>query len=158
MYTNLSASTTDGMPQGTVLAVGDGGLALAIDSACAHCDHGRACGIGKLAAGQRMHIDIAHIDAASIAHLRAGDRVCFAAPENALAAPLLGYIFPAFAMLAGAGIGQGAGGDLFAILGAGAGFAAALLLTRYFARRVPTFARIKLAPGFPSHTEHRHEH
>ncbi|MDR2092833.1 MAG: SoxR reducing system RseC family protein [Azoarcus sp.] len=158
MHTNLPAPNADDMPQGTVLAVDDGRLVLAIDNACTHCGHGKACGIGKLAAGRRTHIDIAHIDAASIACLRAGDRVCLAAPENALAAPLLGYILPALAMLAGAGIGQGAGGDLPAVFGAGAGFILALMLTRYFARRLPTLARIGLTPVFPSHTEPRHEH
>ncbi|MDR2365067.1 MAG: SoxR reducing system RseC family protein [Zoogloeaceae bacterium] len=158
MHANLSASAADGMPQGTVLAVGDGRLTLAIDSACARCGHGNACGIGRLAAGRRTQIDIARIDTASIAHLRAGDRVCLAAPENALVAPLLGYVLPAFAMLAGAGMGQDAGGDLFAVFGAGMGFAAALLLTRYCARRMPALARIKLAPGFPSRMEHHHEH
>jgi positive regulator of sigma E activity len=146
------------MPQGTVLAVAGDRLTLAIDSGCACCAHGDACGIGRLAAGRRTRIDIVHRDAASLARLRTGDRVCLAAPENALAAALLGYFLPALAMLAGAGIGQHAGGDLHAVFGAGAGFAAALLLTRFCARRVPSLTRIELAPPFSSHTEHHHEH
>jgi positive regulator of sigma E activity len=164
MQTNPAAAAfpSADMPQGTVLAVAGDRLTLAIESNCAHCGHGNACGIGKLAAGRRRQIDIERVDDVSFAGLQAGDRVCLAAPENTLsAAALLGYFFPALALLAGAGAGQIAGGDLCAVFGAGAGFAAALLLTRVCARRIPSLARIERVIPFPTHTthtEHHHEH
>jgi len=161
MPTNLpavsAALVSSDMPQGMVLAVAGDRLTLAVDSGCARCGHGNACGIGRLAAGRRTRIDLDLIDDPSLARLQAGDRVCLAAPENALAAALPGYFLPTLAMLAGAAAGQGAGGDLFAVFGAGAGFAAALLLTRFCARRFSTRVRIERLPPFPSPTEHRHD-
>lgn len=119
-------------------------------SGCASCGHGAACGIGKLAGGRAETL----LALPATPGLRAGDAVQVELREAQLTrAALVGYLLPVLLIVAGALLGQalgeklGAGGtvDGIAALGAVAGLALGLLLTRL--HRPPT---LRLVPEPPS--------
>lgn len=119
-------------------------------SGCASCGHGAACGIGKLAGGRAETL----LALPATPGLRAGDAVQLELREAQLTrAALVGYLLPVLLIVAGALLGQalgeklGAGGtvDGIAALGAVAGLALGLLLTRL--HRPPT---LRLVPEPPS--------
>jgi sigma-E factor negative regulatory protein RseC len=100
--------------QGTVLAIHDGKATVHLNAApenggCGACAHGSSCGIGRLSSmnsnakperGIRLHLDAPQ-------GIRAGEQVGLLAPKTSLPLlALLGYVFPAFAMLLGAALGQ----------------------------------------------------
>jgi sigma-E factor negative regulatory protein RseC len=114
--------------RGVVRAV-DGEIALVAmeTTGCSACGHGAGCGIGKMAAGRPA--TLLRLPAAGV---QVGDVVTVGVPETRLAgSALLGYLFPAFAMLLGAWIGAALDGrDGATALGAAAGFLAALAIAR----------------------------
>lgn len=105
-----------------IVAVAKGG--------CSACGKKAACGIGKLAAGAPT--SLVRISTRPGAVLRAGDAVTVTVGQAALArAALLGYLFPATAIVVGAGLGHATyGTDLAAATAASAGLLIALLATR----------------------------
>ena len=115
----------------------DGGRAIvAMETAgCSSCGQGSSCGIGKMASGRAATL----LTLPATADLRAGDLVCVALPESRLTiSALLGYLFPAFAMLLGAWAGATLeGGDGGTALGAIAGFLAALAIARVVIGLIP---------------------
>lgn len=116
--------------QGVVREVGKGCVTVALETAgCRTCGQGGSCGIGKLAAGRPAPLVVLPTERAD---LQVGDPVLLQVPEGRLAiSALLGYLFPAIALLAGAGLGHAMGGsDGAAALGAMAGFLAALAMAR----------------------------
>jgi len=123
-------------PQGTVLAIADGKATVSIETGgCKGCGHGQDCSIGKVGAGRpaaRLTLD-------APAGLRVGDRIRLSLPASSLPRmALLGYLFPALAMLTGAGIGNAStGSDAATALGALIGLLAALALIRLAVRRLP---------------------
>ncbi len=139
----------ESMPQGTILALAAGKATVRIDSGGCHgCGQGGRCGIGKLAA----HRPQPSLVVEAPAGLRVGDRVQLCLPEHGLPRmALLGYLFPALAMLLGAALGHGlAGSDAATALGAGLGFLGALALVSLLLRHAPGLApspRIMAAPG-----------
>lgn len=136
---------------GSVRRIVDGQALVAVAaSGCASCGHGAACGIGKLAGGRAETL----LALPATPGLRAGDAVQLELREAQLTrAALLGYLLPVLLIVAGALLGQalgeklGAGGtvDGIAALGAVAGLALGLLLTRL--HRPPT---LRLVPEPPS--------
>jgi positive regulator of sigma E activity len=115
---------------GRVIAL-DGDMAqvrLDAASACSGCGSRGTCGSGNKAEQViRMAVP---------AHVRLGDTVTLAMPSSSVAlAALLGYLLPPAALLAGAVIGAGDGGDdLHAVIGAGVGLLAGLALARLISR------------------------
>lgn len=97
---------------------------------CSACGKKAACGIGKLAAGAPT--SLVRVPAPPGMVLRAGDPVTVMVGEAALTrAALLGYLFPATAIVVGAGLGQAIyGTDMAAATAALAGVIIALFTTR----------------------------
>ena len=97
-------------------------------SACGSCGSKEACHGNQ--AEQRLQLP-------AQAGLAAGDEILLGIEARALnLAALLAWLLPASALLLGAMLGQTlAGSDLAAILGAGGGLGAGLLLARPLARR-----------------------
>lgn len=157
---------TQDAPQGTVLAIADGKATVSIDTGgCKGCGQGKDCSIGKVAAGRpatQLTLD-------APAGLRVGERISLSLPEGRLPLmALLGYLFPALAMLIGAGIGNAHdGSDAATALGAIIGFLSALALVSLVVRQLPGLMpapKIVAAPRFipivPSpftYTEPHHE-
>ena len=112
----------------------DGGKAIvAIETAgCSSCGQGSSCGIGKMASGRpatMLKIPVS-------GDIKAGDFVLIGLPESKLTlSALLGYLFPAFAMLLGAWLGSSIeeGSDAATALGA----IAALVIARIVIGLVP---------------------
>jgi len=120
-----------------VQRVQDGKAIVAMETAgCGTCGQGASCGIGRLAAGRPATLVALPTELA----LRPGDEVrvvLTAARVNRSA--LLGYFFPALAMLAGAGLGAALDGrDLAAAIGAIAGLLGALAVTRVASALMPS--------------------
>ena len=151
--------------RGTVLAIRDGKATVYLNAApsvggCNACVHGSSCGIGQLSAvGKRrakpergIHV---HLDAPP--DIRAGDQVGLLAPKTRLSLlALLGYVFPAFALLVGAALGQTFyGSDEFTALFALLAFLLALSLVRFVTARRAACS-LSLVPL--SDTEFPHEH
>jgi sigma-E factor negative regulatory protein RseC len=130
----------------------------ALSQGCGACAHAGACGIGRLAGLRQPRDSGRDIDIPTASEgVRLGDRVCLGAPRAGLPLlALLGYVFPVFAMLLGAALGQFLGGDVFPALLAIAAFLAALLLVRRIVARWPAFfvpsvlpvARFSRIPAF----------
>ena len=115
--------------RGIVQRVEDGRAVVAMETAgCSACGHGSSCGIGKLASGRPTTLLTVPVQDA----VKVGDRVAIALPESRLTiSALLGYLFPAFAMLLGAGLGATLGQtDGATALGAMLGFVGALSIAR----------------------------
>ena len=115
----------------------DGGKAIvAMETAgCSSCGQGSSCGIGKMASGRPATLLTLPVSG----DVRAGDLVSIALPESKLSlSALLGYLFPAFAMLIGAWLGATLEGtDGATALGAIAGFLAALAIARLAIGLIP---------------------
>ena len=116
----------------------DGNKAIvAMETAgCSSCGQGSSCGIGKMASGRPATLLTIPVSG----EIKAGDFVLIGLPENKLTlSALLGYLFPAFAMLLGAWLGSNIeeGSDAGTALGAIAGFVAALVIARVVIGLVP---------------------
>lgn len=115
--------------RGIVQRVEDGKALVAMETAgCASCGQGGSCGVGKMAAGRPATLLTLPVGP----EVRAGDLVAIGLPQSRLTvSALLGYLFPAFAMLVGAAFGAGIdGSDGATALGAMAGFIGALAVAR----------------------------
>lgn len=141
----------------------EGGQALVVmeTAGCASCGQGARCGVGKMAAGRPATMLTVPVSG----DVAAGDFVSIALPENQLTfSALLGYLFPAFAMLLGAGLGSfiEQGSDAATALGAIVGFVAALVLARIVIGLVPDWMPApRLIPvsrdSIPFPKEHDHD-
>lgn len=115
--------------RGIVQRVEGGQALVAMETAgCSSCGQGSSCGIGKMAAGRPATM----LRVPVTAEVKAGDSVLIGLPEAKLTlSALLGYLFPAFAMLLGAWLGASLdGSDGGTALGAIVGFLAALAIAR----------------------------
>ena len=122
--------------RGIVQRIEGGKAIVAMEtSGCGCCSQGSSCGIGKMAAGRPATLLTLPVDD----DIHAGDSVLIALPENRLnIAAVLGYLFPAFAMILGAALGNALdGSDAATALGAITGFLAALVLARVLVGLVP---------------------
>jgi sigma-E factor negative regulatory protein RseC len=122
--------------RGIVQRVEAGQAIVAMETAgCSSCGQGSSCGIGKMAAGRPATL----LTLPASPDLKAGDLVSIALPESRLTlSALLGYLFPAFAMMFGAWIGTVLdGSDGATALGAIAGFLGALTIARIAIGLVP---------------------
>lgn len=100
---------------------------------CASCGQGGSCGVGKMAAGRPATRLTIPVSDELKQQLQAGDVVSVALPAQQLSwTALLGYLFPALAMLIGAALGNAStqGSDGATAIGAMFGFISALILTR----------------------------
>lgn len=123
--------------RGIVQRVEGGKAIVAMETAgCSSCGQGSSCGIGKMAGGRPATLLTLPVGG----DVKAGDLVLIGLPESRLTlSALLGYLFPAFAMLFGAWLGSLLeGSDGATALGAIAGFLVALAIARLV---------IGLAPG-----------
>ena len=123
--------------RGIVQRVEGGKAIVAMETAgCSSCGQGSSCGIGKMAGGRPATLLTLPVGG----DVKAGDLVLIGLPESRLTlSALLGYLFPAFAMLFGAWLGAlREGSDGATALGAIAGFLVALTIARLV---------IGLAPG-----------
>lgn len=123
--------------RGIVQRVEGGKAIVAMETAgCASCGQGSSCGVGKMAAGRPATLLTLPVSG----DIRAGDVVIVGLPENRLTlSALMGYLFPAFAMLLGAWLGSAlAETDAATALGAIAGFIVALVLARIAIAIMPT--------------------
>lgn len=145
---------------GIVQRVEDGKAIVAMETAgCSSCGQGSSCGIGKMASGRPATLLTLPVSG----DLKAGDLVLIALPENKLTlSALLGYLFPAFAMIFGAWLGAALdGSDGATALGAIAGFLAALSIARVVIGLVPGLMPApqliplsKPSPAFPKEYHH----
>lgn len=122
--------------RGIVQRVDGGKVIIAMETAgCSSCGQGSSCGIGKMAAGRPATL----LTLSASSDLKAGDLVSIALPENRLTlSALLGYLFPAFAMMLGAWFGSVLdGSDGATALGAMAGFLGALAIARLVIGLIP---------------------
>lgn len=122
--------------RGIVQRIENGHAIVAMETAgCASCGQGSHCGIGQLAGGRPATL----VKLPAAPGIRAGDPVCIAMASGQLGrSALLGYLFPAFAMLLGGGLGTTiSGSDGAAALGAMLGFVGALVLTRLAIAQLP---------------------
>ena len=116
--------------RGIVQRVEAGKAIVAMETAgCSSCGQGSSCGIGKVVSGRPATLLTLPVSG----DLKAGDFVLVGLPEGRLTiSALLGYLFPAFAMLFGAWFGSALdGSDGATALGAMAGFLAALGIARF---------------------------
>lgn len=123
--------------RGIVQRVEGGKALVAMETAgCASCGQGSSCGVGKMAAGRPATL----LSIPVTGEVKAGDWVLIGLPQSQLTlSALLGYLFPAFAMLFGAWLGASFdGSDGATALGAMLGFLLALAIAR---------AALVLAPG-----------
>ena len=115
--------------RGVVQRVADGKAVIAMEtSGCSSCGHGGSCGVGKMAAGRPATL----LTLPTSEELRPGDVVAVVLPQSRLTtSALLGYLFPALAMLIGAGLGSSFdGSDGGTAIGAMIGFLIAIVLAR----------------------------
>jgi sigma-E factor negative regulatory protein RseC len=123
----MSANTLE--HRGIVQSVADGKAIVAMETTgCGSCKQGSSCGIGKLASGRPATLLTLPVSG----NVQVGDTVSIALPESRVTvSALLGYFFPAIAMLVGAGFGASFdGSDEATALGAMLGFLGALALAR----------------------------
>lgn len=122
--------------RGIVQRVEAGKAYVAMETAgCSSCGQGSSCGIGKMAAGRPATMLTLPVSG----DIKAGDMVTIGLPENRLTfSALLGYLFPAFALIFGAWLGSALdGSDGATALGAIAGFLGALTIARVVIGLVP---------------------
>lgn len=115
--------------RGIVQRVNGGKAIVAMETAgCSSCGQGGSCGIGKMASGRPATLLTLPVSG----DIKAGDMVLIGLPANRLTfSALLGYLFPAFAMIFGAWLGSLLdGSDGATALGAIAGFLGALAIAR----------------------------
>jgi sigma-E factor negative regulatory protein RseC len=156
--------------QGTVLTLHEGKATVRLNAppnkgGCGACAHGHSCGIGRLAAVSTANVKQERSVQLSLdapPDIGVGDRVGLIAPRASLPLlALLGYVFPAFAMLIGAALGQRLnGGDGLVALFSLMAFVLALALVRFAtircASRYPGLCSLSLVPL--SNTEFPHEY
>ncbi|MDP3539946.1 MAG: SoxR reducing system RseC family protein [Azonexus sp.] len=115
----------------------DGGKAIVAmeTGGCSSCGHGSSCGIGKMASGRPATLLTLPVSG----DIKAGDMVMIGLPASRLTlSALLGYLFPAFAMIFGAWLGSLLdGSDGATALGAIVGFLGALAIARVVIGLVP---------------------
>lgn len=142
--------------RGIVQRVDDGRAIVAMETGgCGSCAQGSSCGIGQLAGGRPATLLTLPVGG----DIRAGDTVLIGLPENRLTlSALLGYLFPAFAMLFGAGLGALLeGSDGATALGAIVGFLAALAIARAVIGLVPGLLPVpRLISALPLENHHEH--
>ena len=122
--------------RGIVQRVEDGKAIVAMETAgCSSCGQGSSCGIGKMASGRPATLLTLPVSG----EIKAGDMVMIGLPASRLTlSALLGYLFPAFAMIFGAWLGSlSDGSDGATALGAMAGFLGALAIARIVIGLVP---------------------
>ena len=122
--------------RGIVQRVEAGKAVVAMETAgCSSCGQGSSCGIGKMASGRPATLLTLPVSG----DIKAGDLVLIGLPESRLTlSALLGYLFPAFAMLFGAWLGSLLeGSDGATALGAIAGFLGALVIARLVIGLIP---------------------
>jgi len=122
--------------RGIVQRVEAGKAIVAMETAgCSSCGQGSSCGIGKMASGRPATLLTLPVSG----DIKAGDMVMIALPASRLTfSALLGYLFPAFAMIFGAWLGSLLdGSDGATALGAIAGFLGALAVARIAIGLVP---------------------
>ncbi len=122
--------------RGIVQRVEGGKAFVAMETAgCSSCGQGSSCGIGKMAAGRPATMLTLPVGEG----VKAGDMVAIGLPESRLTlSALLGYLFPAFAMIFGAWLGSALdGSDGATALGAIGGFLGALTIARIVIGLVP---------------------
>ena len=122
--------------RGVVQRVEAGKAIVAMETAgCSSCGQGSSCGIGKMASGRAATLLTLPVSG----DIKAGDFVMIALPASRLTlSALLGYLFPAFAMIFGAWLGSLLdGSDGATALGAIAGFLGALAVARVAIGLVP---------------------
>lgn len=140
--------------RGVVQRVDGNKAVVAMETAgCSSCGQGSSCGIGKMASGRPATLLTIPVSG----DIKAGDFVLIGLPESKLTlSALLGYLFPAFAMLLGAWFGASIeeGSDAATALGAIAGFVAALVIARIVIGLVPNLLPapqlIPLSKRFPT--------
>jgi len=123
--------------RGIVQRVEAGKLIVVIEtSGCESCGHGSSCGLGKIAGGRTATL----LTLPANENLKAGDVVTIGLPQNRMTSvAVFGYLFPALAMLVGAGIGSSLdGSDGTTALGAIAGFLASLAIARIVIGLIPS--------------------
>lgn len=138
---------------GVVQRIDAGKAIVAIETGgCSSCGHLGGCGIGKLAGGRSATL----LTLPASAGMQAGDAVAVALSQERLTnAALAGYLAPAVAMLAGAGLGSHLGGsDAMAAVGALLGFVVALAAARVAVRHFPALSTdprlvVPTGPGNP---------
>jgi sigma-E factor negative regulatory protein RseC len=122
--------------RGVVQRVEAGQAIVAMETAgCASCGQGSSCGIGKMASGRPATLLTLPVSG----DIKAGDLVSIGLPENRLTlSALLGYLFPAFAMIFGAWFGSVLdGSDGATAFGAIVGFLGALAIARLVIGLIP---------------------
>jgi sigma-E factor negative regulatory protein RseC len=122
--------------RGLVQRVEGGKAIVAMETTgCGSCGQGSSCGIGRMASGRAATLLTLSVGA----NVKVGDRVSIALPESHLTlSALFGYLFPALAMLLGAGVGATLqGSDEATAIGAMLGFLSALAITRTLIGRLP---------------------
>lgn len=122
--------------RGIVQRVEAGKAIVAMETAgCSSCGQGGSCGIGKMASGRPATLLTLPVSG----DIKAGDMVMIALPASRLTfSAVLGYLFPAFAMIFGAWLGSLLdGSDGATALGAMAGFLGALAIARVAIGLVP---------------------
>jgi len=122
--------------RGIVQRVEAGKAIVAMETAgCSSCGQGGSCGIGKMASGRPATLLTLPVSG----DIKAGDMVMIALPASRLTfSALLGYLFPAFAMIFGAWLGSLLdGSDGATAVGAIAGFLGALAVARVAIGLVP---------------------
>lgn len=146
--------------RGVVQRVDGNKAVVAMETAgCSSCGQGSSCGIGKMASGRPATLLTIPVSG----DIKAGDFVLIGLPESKLTlSALLGYLFPAFAMLLGAWFGASIeeGSDAATALGAIAGFVAALVIARIVIGLVPNLLPapqlIPLSKRFPTFPQEYH--
>ncbi|MEW6765253.1 MAG: SoxR reducing system RseC family protein [Pseudomonadota bacterium] len=120
---------------------------VSVKSACGSCEHGGGCGVSRL--GRLVRPRPARWRMENRAGARVGDEVWLALEDTALtAAAVLAYIPPLFGMLLGGAWLSGTdAGEGVAVLGALAGLALGLLVSRFMSRSA------RLAPRMLSTNE-----
>ena len=134
---------------------GDRAIVAMETAGCSACGQGSSCGIGKMASGRPATLLTLPVSG----NLKAGDQVSIGLPENRLSlAAVLGYLFPAFAMIFGAWLGSLLdGSDGATAVGAIVGFLGALAIARLVIGLIPG---LMPAPQLitTSPLEQHHEH
>ena len=123
--------------RGIVQRIEDGKALVAMETAgCSSCAQGSSCGVGKMAAGRPATLLTLPVSG----DIKAGDVVLIGLPQSRLTlGALLGYLFPAFALLFGAWLGAALdGSDGGTALGAIVGFLGALAIARLAIGLVPS--------------------
>lgn len=115
---------------------GDKAIVAMDTGGCASCGHNSGCGIGKMASDRPATLLSVPLQQG----VQVGDVVSVALPAAGLSASaVLGYLFPALAMVVGAGLAAAFDGrDGVTALGAMAGFLAALIIARIAIAHAPS--------------------